>query len=677
MGAGGDGSVTRKAADKKKSLSIEKVPVLTSVKDDLTVLRYMWFGKPSGSDHAARLESFYGPQAKAYDKFRANFLWGRKPMLAACAARLKGRKNLVWVDLGGGTGENVDMMSKFIPLENFKAVYVVDLCHSLCEVSRQKVKSKGWKNVHVVEGDACAFRPPEGQATLITFSYSLTMIPPFHQVVDQAESYLSGDGYMGVTDFFVSGRFDLPLRQMPWHRRFFWRSIFDIDNIDIGPERRAYLETKLERVYERNSEGSIPYVPYLRAPYYIWIGQKHTDGHATHDVKVERPPLFPPTFLYTQSWEDPEPDMKVMDINPSDTVLTLTSGGCNALNLLVNGAGKVVSVDCNPAQSSLLELKKVAIQQLDHADVWKLFGEGRHPQAAEIFEDKLAPFLSETAYSFWSKRLWYFQQGLYYQGGMGKLCWVLQIIFRMLGLGKTMERLTSAPTIEEQRKVWDSNHLVHFIKHGPKPLVHIFRKIVTFALFNRAVLWFGGGVPMKQLALILADNISVDTYIARTLDGVAENSCLRHHNYFYYNCLMGKFLPDNCPTYLTATGFQSLKAGKVDSLVVSTNFFLDELRSRIYTKVILMDHVDWLDLGKAQELATALREQVAPGGIVIWRSASLNPPYASLIRTAGFEIRRVSSAEAGYMDRVNMYSSFFVAQRKPLNGAAAAVGKKQ
>jgi hypothetical protein len=26
------------------------------------------------------------------------------------------------------------------------------------------------------------------------------------------------------------------------------RSIFDIDNIDIGPERRAYLETKLQAV---------------------------------------------------------------------------------------------------------------------------------------------------------------------------------------------------------------------------------------------------------------------------------------------------------------------------------------------------------------------------------------------------------------------------------------------
>jgi hypothetical protein len=66
-----------------------------------------------------------------------------------------------------------------------------------------------------------------------------------------------------------------------------------------------------------------------------------------------------------------------MDINPSDTVLTLTSGGCNALNLLLHGAGHVVSVDCNPAQSSLLELKRTAIAQLPYEDVWKMFGEGR------------------------------------------------------------------------------------------------------------------------------------------------------------------------------------------------------------------------------------------------------------------------------------------------------------
>ena len=64
------------------------------------------------------------------------------------------------------------MMAEYMPLKRFKAVYVVDLCHSLCEQAKLKVKQKGWKNVHVVEGDACTFQPPEGIATLVTFSYS-------------------------------------------------------------------------------------------------------------------------------------------------------------------------------------------------------------------------------------------------------------------------------------------------------------------------------------------------------------------------------------------------------------------------------------------------------------------------------------------------------------------------
>ena len=66
------------------------------------------------------------------------------------------------------------MMADYMALKRFKAVYVVDLCHSLCEQAKQKVKQKGWKNVHVVEGDACTFQPPEGIATLVTFSYSLS-----------------------------------------------------------------------------------------------------------------------------------------------------------------------------------------------------------------------------------------------------------------------------------------------------------------------------------------------------------------------------------------------------------------------------------------------------------------------------------------------------------------------
>lgn len=106
--------------------------------------------------------------------------------------------------------ENVDLMSSYIDLSKFKQIYVVDLCKSLCEQARLKVTKNGWKNVTVVEGDACQFTPPEGTATLVTFSYSLSMIPPFHAAIDRAVSYLDQDtGLLAITDFYTSAKYDL------------------------------------------------------------------------------------------------------------------------------------------------------------------------------------------------------------------------------------------------------------------------------------------------------------------------------------------------------------------------------------------------------------------------------------------------------------------------------------
>jgi len=71
---------------------------------------------------------------------------------------------------------------------------------------------------------------------------------------------------------------------------------------------------------------------------------------------------------------------------------------------VVHGAKKVVSVDCNPAQSALLELKQLAIERLEYEDVWQLFGEGRHPDFRRLFLTQLGPFMTEKSYRFWQQR---------------------------------------------------------------------------------------------------------------------------------------------------------------------------------------------------------------------------------------------------------------------------------
>lgn len=69
MGKGGDGrQVPVKDGLLKRISSSGKLKKISSVADDLLVLKSIWFNKASGDDHAERLENFYGPQAEACER---------------------------------------------------------------------------------------------------------------------------------------------------------------------------------------------------------------------------------------------------------------------------------------------------------------------------------------------------------------------------------------------------------------------------------------------------------------------------------------------------------------------------------------------------------------------------------------------------------------------------------
>ena len=71
-----------------------------------------------------------------YDATRGRLLKGRKTMLALSAAAVtkerpkKNGKELVWVDIGGGTGWNIEnmMASGQLKIEDFQTIYLVDFC---------------------------------------------------------------------------------------------------------------------------------------------------------------------------------------------------------------------------------------------------------------------------------------------------------------------------------------------------------------------------------------------------------------------------------------------------------------------------------------------------------------------------------------------------------------------
>ena len=146
-----------------------------------------------GATHAERLESFYAAQADGYDTFRRRLLHGREQMIRAATfhSARGGTNGGIWADLGGGTGANLEMVGEEIVM-SFAKIYVVDLCPSLLAVARKRCAERGWHHVECVEADATQWVAEEGEGklSLVTFSYSLTMVPDWWAAIQQVCAFI-------------------------------------------------------------------------------------------------------------------------------------------------------------------------------------------------------------------------------------------------------------------------------------------------------------------------------------------------------------------------------------------------------------------------------------------------------------------------------------------------------
>jgi len=106
------------------------------------------------------------------------------------------------------------------------------------------------------------------------------------------------------------------------------------------------------------------------------------------------------TIRYSQVWEDWRLLEKGLDIQRGDDVVSVCSAGDNALALLLLEPNSVTSVDLNPAQTALLELKIAGIRALEHPDFVALLGFREHTDRWGLFQD-IRQHLSSVAVTFW------------------------------------------------------------------------------------------------------------------------------------------------------------------------------------------------------------------------------------------------------------------------------------
>ena len=147
-------------------------------------------------------------------------------------------------------------------------------------------------------------------------------------------------------------------------------------------------------------------------------------------------------LVYTQIWEDPEADQAAMQLPVGSTIVTISSGGCNALSYLTARPAQVFAVDLNQAPLSLLKLKLAGLRTLaNSADFWQFFGEGSSASNSELYSGRLRPSLDTDASAYWDKcniigrpRYAYFTDGFYHHGMLGRFIGLAHLVAKIAGI---------------------------------------------------------------------------------------------------------------------------------------------------------------------------------------------------------------------------------------------------
>jgi S-adenosylmethionine-diacylglycerol 3-amino-3-carboxypropyl transferase len=379
-------------------------------------------------------------------------------------------------------------------------------------------------------------------------------------------------------------------------------------------------------------------------------------------------------LIYNTCWEDPAVDRQALDLQPDDTVLAITSAGCNVLDYALTGPRRIHAVDANPRQTALLELKLAAIKRLEFQDFFAMFGTGRQPRFGRLLRHTLRAELSPFAAAYWERNAHWFSQfagrdSFYFHGLSG---FAARLFRGYLAVRPTLryavEDLLSASSLYEQRQIYDERIA---------PL--LWSRTLNWAL-SRQLTMSLLGVPQAQHEEVRAQHPrGVPGFVRQSLDYVFR--CLpASNNYFWSLYVRGAYSTGCCPEYLKPDNFLALKQGLAARIVPHTCTVTEFLRGtdeRI-SKFVLLDHMDWMSSYQPQALVEewqAIMARAAPRARVIFRSAHAQPRYLRALRIPLQDrVRRLHdlvhfdrdlATRLQLSDRVQTYAGFHIGQLKP------------
>ncbi|MEF8834223.1 MAG: DUF3419 family protein [Halofilum sp. (in: g-proteobacteria)] len=367
-------------------------------------------------------------------------------------------------------------------------------------------------------------------------------------------------------------------------------------------------------------------------------------------------------LVYTQIWEDPMLDMAAMELGPGHRVVTIASGGCNAMSYLLADPDQVVAVDLNRAHVALTRLEQTAaLHLLGYDDFFRLFGDVADRANVGRYDDHLRAHLDPASRAYWerrslrgTRRIHAFTRNLYHKGLLGHFITVLHAVMRLHG--KDPARLLDARTSADQRRFFDQE------------VVPVLTGRFVRLACRLPLGLYGLGIPPAQFRALAA---CADGDLPRLLYERVERLVCGfplEENYFAWQAFGRCYDTERrrcVPPYLQAESWQSMRdrAHRLDVRQASVTDYLNTQPPQSVDRYVLLDAQDWMNPGQLRALWHEIGRTAAPGARVIFRTGAEESPVEGVLpvaERARWHYDPALSAEWIERDRAAVYGGFHI-----------------
>mmetsp|Transcript_36251 Transcript_36251/g.51283 ORF Transcript_36251/g.51283 Transcript_36251/m.51283 type:complete len:703 (-) Transcript_36251:203-2311(-) len=348
------------------------------------------------------------------------------------------------------------------------------------------------------------------------------------------------------------------------------------------------------------------------------------------------------TYIYNICWEDPAVDHQILKIQKEDVIFRICSAGDIVLDYAIEGPQKIVICDMNQHQLFLFELKIRMLRDpaLTFDEWWSIWGLSDHENAVKVWK-RMRHTMSAPARQWWDPRIKStFLKGFANSGSSGFAAkflvpWLMYVVGFDLkawaGTGFSHEYITQNTHMIERSAWW-------------------FRR-----LFPSIIAPFAG-VPANQ--------IGPEFYTIEFYEGILKEIFLDPDfgstNYFY-RFYYDKGYKDQscCPRTLKKEHFEALKAnaGCFEWHHATVQATMERVQPHSFTKLILLDHMDWMPNNIVHDEWIALQRATVPGAKILWRSAFTKMDDKPFFNNLDIEDM---SPQWYSKDRVKMYPGTFL-----------------